>query len=161
MSVSQARRHASFYALPDPSPSDRLEIRDRLHVHPYVPVDRIVSHIATADVGVFPALHNLSHDSDLPTKYYEYAQARLPMVVSDVKTSAETTQRLGNGEVFAAGDADDLARAIKTVLADLPRYRSAYDAHATELAEWTWEHQATILDAVYAEVLGRPRRKSS
>jgi glycosyltransferase involved in cell wall biosynthesis len=75
---------------------------------------------------VFPALHNLSHDSDLPTKYYEYAQARLPMVVSDVKTSAETTQRLGNGEVFAAGDADDLVRAVKAVLADLPRYRASY-----------------------------------
>jgi glycosyltransferase involved in cell wall biosynthesis len=132
-----------------------------LHPLPYVPVDEIVPHIRTATVGVFPALHNLSHDSDLPTKYYEYAQARLPMVVSDVKTSAETTRRLGNGEVFAAGDADDLARALKTVLADLPRYRSAYDVHEDELAEWTWEHQATVLDSVYGRVLGRPSRKSS
>jgi glycosyltransferase involved in cell wall biosynthesis len=141
--------------------AEELGVSDRLHPLPYVPVDEIVPHIRTATVGVFPALHNLSHDSDLPTKYYEYAQARLPMVVSDVKTSAETTQRLGNGEVFAAGDADDLARAIKVVLADLARYRAAYEQHEDELAEWTWEHQATVLDSVYAEVLGRPRRKSS
>lgn len=133
--------------------AESLEVSDRLHPLPYVPVDEIVPHIRTASVGVFPALHNLSHDSDLPTKYYEYAQARLPMVVSDVKTSAETTQRLGNGEVFAAGDVDDLARAIKAVLGDLPRYRAAYDAHQDLLDEWTWEHQATVLDGVYTRLV--------
>ncbi|MFP5333710.1 MAG: glycosyltransferase family 4 protein [Actinomycetes bacterium] len=133
--------------------AESLGVSDRLHPLPYVPVDEIVPHIRTASVGVFPALHNLSHDSDLPTKYYEYAQARLPMVVSDVKTSAETTQRLGNGEVFAAGEVDDLVRALKAVLGDLSRYRSAYDAHEDELAEWTWEHQATVLDSVYTRLL--------
>jgi len=141
--------------------AESLGVSDRLHPLPYVPVDEIVPHIRTATVGVFPALHNLSHDSDLPTKYYEYAQARLPMVVSDVKTSAETTQRLGNGEVFAAGDAEDLARAVKAVLADLPRHRAAYHAREDELAEWTWEHQATVLDGVYRGLSGQPRRKSS
>ncbi|MFP5334977.1 MAG: glycosyltransferase family 4 protein, partial [Actinomycetes bacterium] len=141
--------------------AESLGVTDRLHPLPYVPVDEIVPHIRTASVGVFPALHNLSHDSDLPTKYYEYAQARLPMVVSDVKTSAETTQRLGNGEVFAAGNVDDLVRALKAVLGDLPRYRAAYGAHEDLLAEWTWEHQATVLDSVYSRVLGRPERKSS
>lgn len=135
--------------------AESLGVTDRLHPLPYVPVDEIVPHIRTATVGVFPALHNLSHDSDLPTKYYEYAQARLPMVVSDVKTSAETTQRLGNGEVFAAGDVEDLARAVQAVLGDLPRYRAAYDAHEDLLQEWTWEHQAGVLDAVYGGVLGR------
>lgn len=135
--------------------AESLGVSDRLHPLPYVPVDEIVPHIRTATVGVFPALHNLSHDSDLPTKYYEYAQARLPMVVSDVKTSAETTQRLGNGEVFAAGDVDDLTRALKTVLGDLSRYRTAYDAHEDLLAEWTWEAQAQVLDGVYAGLLGR------
>ncbi|HET7385972.1 MAG TPA: glycosyltransferase family 4 protein [Nocardioidaceae bacterium] len=133
--------------------ADRLGVRDRVHTLPYVPVDQIVPHIASVDVGVFPALHNLSHDSDLPTKFYEYAQARLPMVVSDVKTTAETTQMLGQGEVFAAGDVDDYVRAVKLVLGDLPRYRAAYDARADLLEVWTWERQADILCGVYERLL--------
>jgi glycosyltransferase involved in cell wall biosynthesis len=130
-----------------------LGVSDRVHPLPYVPVDHIVGHIASVDVGVFPALHNLSHDSDLPTKFYEYAQARLPMVVSDVRTTAETTRMLGQGEVFRAGDVDDYLRAVRAVLADLPRYRKAYDEHPDLLAEWMWEPQADVLDAVYTRLI--------
>jgi glycogen(starch) synthase len=133
--------------------AEELGVADRVHPLPYVPVDQIVPHISSADVGVFPALHNLSHDSDLPTKFYEYAQARLPMVVSDVKTTAETTRMLGQGEIFAAGDVDDYVRAVRTVLADLSRYRAAYDTRPDLLEEWTWEHQADILADVYAQLL--------
>ena len=135
--------------------ADQLGVRDRVHPLPYVPVDQIVPHIASADVGVFPALHNLSHDSDLPTKFYEYAQARLPMVVSDVRTSAETTRMLGQGEVFEAGDVEDYLRAVRAVLADLPRYRKAYDEHPDLLAEWMWEPQADVLDSVYTRLVDR------
>jgi glycosyltransferase involved in cell wall biosynthesis len=132
-----------------------LGVSDRVHELPYVPVDQIVGHIASVDVGVFPALHNLSHDSDLPTKFYEYAQAHLPMVVSDVRTTAETTRMLGQGEVFRAGDVDDYLRAVRAVLADLPRYRKAYDEHPDLLAEWMWERQADVLDSVYTRLFDR------
>lgn len=133
--------------------AEKLGVSGRVHALPYVPVDQIVGHIASVDVGVFPALHNLSHDSDLPTKFYEYAQARLPMVVSDVRTTAETTRMLGQGEVFRAGDVDDYLRAVRAVLADLPRYRKAYDERADLLAEWMWEPQADVLDSVYTRLM--------
>lgn len=127
-----------------------LGVRDRVHILPYVPVDQICRYIASADVGVFPALHFPNHEVDLPTKFYEYAQARLPMVVSDVRTTAETTRRLGLGEVFVAGDADDYLRALRTVLASPDRYREAYVKASAVLAEWTWEKQADVLESVYA-----------
>ncbi|HET7389073.1 MAG TPA: glycosyltransferase, partial [Nocardioidaceae bacterium] len=151
--------HMALIARPTPNRArltdlaESLGVSDRLHALPYVPVDEIVPHIASADVGVFPALHNLSHDSDLPTKFYEYAQAHLPMVVSDVRTTAETTRMLGQGEVFRAGDLEDYLRAVRAVLADLERYQKAYDARPDLLAEWLWEPQADALDAVYARLL--------
>ena len=152
--------HVAFVARPSAfvdglvARAAELGVADRLHVTPYVPVDRIVEFIASADVGVFPAHHVVNHDVDLPTKFYEYFQARLPMVVSDVRTTAETTQRLGCGEVFRAEDADDYVRAVSAVLDDPDRYRAAIDASGL-LDEWTWEHQAHVLDAVYGRVLGR------
>ena len=95
-----------------------LGVADRVHHLPYVEVDRICSYIASADVGVFPGLHLPNHEVDLPTKIYEYAHARLPMVVSDLKTTGETVNRLGIGEVFVAEDVDDYIRAVRRVLDD-------------------------------------------
>jgi glycogen synthase len=129
-----------------------LGVADRLHVLPYVSVDSISRYLSSADVGVNPTLHYLNHEVDLPTKFYEYSQARLPLVVSDVKTMAEQTRATGQGEVFRAGDTADYVRAVRAVLADPGRYRAAYDVPGL-LAAWTWEKQADVLDGVYSELL--------
>jgi glycosyltransferase involved in cell wall biosynthesis len=133
--------------------AEELGVRDRVHVHPYVPIDRIVSHIRSVDVGVFPALKYFNHEVDLPTKFYEYAHARLPMVVSDCKTTAETVERLGIGEVFPAEDLDAYVNAVQEVLANRERYQKAYDEAADLLSDWVWDRQADRLDAVYASLV--------
>lgn len=134
--------------------AEELGVADRLHLAPYVPVDQIVPYLASADVGVHPILHGPNTEIALATKYYEYAQARLPILVTDVKVMAETTRRTGQGEVFIAGDSDDLARAARLVFADLPRYRKAFQDDEL-MQSWTWEAQADVLDRVYRETLGR------
>jgi glycosyltransferase involved in cell wall biosynthesis len=131
-----------------------LGVAERVHHLPYVEIDRICSYIAGADLGISPALHLPNHDVDLPTKFYEYTQARLPVVVSDAKTISETTRRLGVGEVFAAGNPDDFARAVREVLANKDRYVKAYDEAQPVLSQWIWDRQADVLDAVYADLLG-------
>jgi glycosyltransferase involved in cell wall biosynthesis len=88
----------------------------------------------------------------LATKFFEYAHARLPIVVSDVKTMSEMVRATGQGEVFRAGDVADYVRAVRTVLADPQRYRAAYDKPGL-LDEWTWEKQAEVLDRVYVDLL--------
>lgn len=131
-----------------------LGVRDRMHLAPYVPVDQIVAYLAGADVGVHSLLHGPNNEIALATKFYEYAQARLPIVVTDVKVMSETTRRLRLGEVYSAGDPADLARAVRLVLADPQKYRAAYD-DAALMRSWTWEAQAERLDLVYRRTLGR------
>lgn len=129
-----------------------LGVGDRMHVAPYVPVNQIVPYLAGADVGVHSLLHGPNNEIALATKFYEYAQAKLPIVVTDVKVMAETTRRLGIGEVYSAGDPSDLARAVRAVLADTGRYRKAFDDDGL-MRSWTWEAQAEVLDGVYRRVL--------
>jgi glycogen(starch) synthase len=129
-----------------------LGVDDRVHTAPYVPVDQIVAYLAGADVGIHSLLHGPNNEIALATKFYEYAQARLPIVVTDVKEMSQTTVRLGLGEVCKAGDAADLARAVRLVLADTERYRNAYDDPEL-MRSWTWETQAAELDAVYRRML--------
>ncbi|MCM0675889.1 glycosyltransferase family 4 protein [Micromonospora phytophila] len=129
-----------------------LGVGDRLHVRGYVPHDEVVALLAGADIGVIPIQHWPNHEIALITKFFEYSHARLPIVVSDVRAMAGTVRATGQGEVFRAGDAEDLARAVRAVLADPARYRAAYDEPG-RLAEWTWERQAAELDRVYARLV--------
>ena len=131
----------------------RHGVGDRVHVLPYVPHRQLVAFLATADIGLIPLHHWPNHEIALITKFFEYAHARLPIVVSDVRTMAETVRATGQGEVFRARDAADLARAVRTVLADPARYRAAYEGEDSPLSGWTWEAQAERLDVLYRRLL--------
>ena len=126
------------------------ELSSRFHVVPYVPNSELVSYLSTADIGLIPILHRLNHEISLITKFGEYMQAHLPILVSDVKTMSDEVKRLGNGEVFIAEDVEDFVRAAKCVLADPAKYRATYTEEV--LSERSWERQAEILLAKYNQI---------
>ena len=134
----------------------RLGVRDRVHPLPYVPHEQVPAFLRSADIGVIPIHRWPNHEIALITKFFDYSHARLPIVVSDVRTMAETVRATGQGEVFRAGDAADLARAIRDVLTDPRRYRAVYEGPNSPLAQWTWEGQAKRLAAVYRDVMSTP-----
>ncbi|SCG74678.1 glycosyltransferase [Micromonospora inositola] len=131
----------------------RLGVADRVHLVPYVPHGQLVEFLSAADVGLIPIHHWPNHEIALITKFFEYSHARLPIVVSDVKTMAETVRATGQGEVFRARDTADLVRAVRAVLADPRRYQAAYEGPDSPLPGWTWEAQADRLDALYRRLL--------
>jgi glycosyltransferase involved in cell wall biosynthesis len=122
---------------------------DRVHAVPYVPHDQVSRYLAAADIGLIPIHHWPNHEIALITKFFEYSHARLPIVVSDVKTMAQTVRATGQGEVFKAEDVEDFTRAVRAVLADPAKYRAVYDGPDSPLPGWTWEAQAATLDALY------------
>ena len=132
-----------------------LEVPDRVHVLPYVPHWQVVPLLSGADAGVIPIHHWPNHEIALITKFFEYSHARLPLVVSDVRTMAATVRATGQGEVFTAEDLTDYVRAVRAVLDDPESYRAAYDKPGL-LDEWTWAAQAKVLTAVYRRLLARP-----
>ena len=130
--------------------SQYVALKDRFHVLPYVPNSELVSYLSTGDIGLIPIHHKLNHEISLITKFGEYMQARLPIVVSDVRTMAAEVKRLGNGEVFIAEDVADFAEAVMKVLSNKPKYQSAYNDEV--LKERSWERQAENLVTIYNRV---------
>ena len=131
----------------------RLGLAARVHVLPYVPHWQVPALLSSADVGLIPIQHWPNHEIALITKFFEYSHARIPIVVSDVRTMAETVRATGQGEVFRAQDPTDLVRAVRAVLSDPQRYRAAYDGPDSPLPTWTWEAQAERLNAIYRRLL--------
>jgi glycogen synthase len=152
--------HAAFL-VPDPGArcvtrltrrAAELGVASRLHVLPYVAPARLPAYLASADIGVVPVPHLPHHEAALAVRYLEYAHARIPVVVSDVRAMAAATLELGNGEVFRAGDTADFVRAVGAVLTNRPRYRRAYE-RSDALRQWSWQrHSATLLD-LYGRLL--------
>ncbi|MFI9582104.1 glycosyltransferase family 4 protein [Streptomyces sp. NPDC052236] len=132
--------------------ADDLGVGDRVHLVPYVPHWQVPEFLATADAAVSPLHHLPNHELALSNKFFEYSQAKLPLVVSDTRTMADMVEKTGQGEVFKAKDAKDYARAVKAVLADPKRYRAAYEQPGL-LEKWTWEAQAVVQDEVYSRLL--------
>jgi glycosyltransferase involved in cell wall biosynthesis len=128
-----------------------VAVGDRVHLLPYVPHWQVSAFLAPADAGVIPIQHQPNHEIALITKFFEYSHARLPIVVSDVRTMAEAVRRTGQGEVFTAEDVDGFVTAVNAVLADPKRYRAAYDVPGL-LDGWTWEAQIDVLDGVYSDL---------
>ncbi|MCQ4082523.1 glycosyltransferase [Streptomyces sp. RB6PN25] len=133
-----------------------LGVASRLHVLPYVPPGDVPGFLASADIGVVPVHHLPHHEVTLAARYLEYAHARLPVVVSDVRAMAAATLELGNGEVFRARDTADFVRAVGAVLTNERRYRKAYERSDT-LRHWSWQVQSVPLLDVYARLLGTRR----
>lgn len=153
--------HVAF-VVPDPDHPHLSELRDRaaqlgvhgrLHVLPYVPVPDVPGFLASADIGVLPVHQLPHHQMVLATRYFEYAHARLPVVVADVRAMAAATLELGNGEVFRARDTADFVRAVGAVLTNPRRYRKSYDRVDT-LHQWSWQTQSTPLLSLYTRLLG-------
>jgi glycosyltransferase involved in cell wall biosynthesis len=127
-------------------------LADRIHIQPYVPNNELVDYLKGADLGLIPILHRLNHEISLITKFGEYMQAKLPILVSDVKTMAAEVRRLGNGEVFVAEDVNDFVIGAKKILEDKAKYQAAYTTDV--LAERTWEKQGEELTSIYNRIAG-------
>jgi glycosyltransferase involved in cell wall biosynthesis len=126
------------------------DVADRFHVQPYVPNSELVSYLSGATIGLIPIVHRQNHEISLITKFGEYMQAKLPILVSDVKTMAAEVRRLGIGEVFIAEDVADFIRAAQLMLANPGQYSSVYTSEI--LGERTWEKQAEGLVKIYNRV---------
>lgn len=127
----------------------------RVHLAGSVPSHEVPQALADADVAVvFVRPICLSYLYSLPNKLFESIHAGLPIVAADLPDTAEVVRRYGVGEVFDASTPEDLAAAIRQVLADPTAYRDAARAAAAEL---TWEHEADQLVGLYARVLGGRR----
>ena len=134
-----------------------LGVDDRVHVHPYVPEWYVSTFSSDATSGVIPILHYPNHEISLVTKYFEYLHARIPIIVSDVKTMAEEVLLQGNGLVFTAGNADELADAFLQITAERTRYVGAItDAM---LDEYSWELQADKLVEAHDGLVSRSKQQ--
>jgi glycosyltransferase involved in cell wall biosynthesis len=134
--------------------AQRSGCADRVHVVPTVDFRVVPGAIIGADfgfVGFIPFMGN--HEFALPNKFFEYLQAEIPLVVSNLLEMGSFVARHRIGEVFEAESAASCAAAMQRVLHNTrARYAPGLKALG---ATYSWEYQGSRIEDLYAAVLER------
>lgn len=126
------------------------ELNSRVHFISAVPHAELLYWTAGADTGVHPMVGScLNHKLALPNKLFEYLQAGLPIIVSDMPEMATFVRKEKIGLVFEDGNAEELARNIAALSEDHDLV-DTFRAEARRVAAIeNWENESQKLSAIY------------
>ena len=132
---------------------EQLKLTNHVRFFPGVFLDQVPDLIANADVGIVPKRAEGFGDQAYSTKIMEFMSQGLPVVLS--RTTIDSLY-FDDSVVafFESGNADDLARAIRRVVADEPYRRELSRAGLAYALANSW---ATMQD-VYLNVVDRLTR---
>ncbi|WBB52064.1 glycosyltransferase [Verrucosispora sp. WMMD573] len=132
--------------------AERLGVRDRVHLLPYVAPYEVADYLSSADLGLTPFRRTPNCELSLPTKISEYLHAGLPLVTSDVQVVSAYVRQHDIGEVFTSGDVASFVAAVTRATAR----RQEMGANITEsiLEDLSWERQSSKLLRLYRDISG-------
>ncbi|WP_051365825.1 glycosyltransferase family 4 protein [Pseudomonas sp. EGD-AK9] len=132
-----------------------LQLEDRVHFIPTVALADLPSYTASADIGVQPIENTcLNHYTTDSNKLFEYVQAALPVIASDLPEIRRIVRQHDLGLLVPAGNSEALADALRRMVSDAGlRQHHTVRARAAAAA-LSWEMQEHLLIDLYRRVLG-------
>ena len=94
-----------------------------------------------------------NHRLALPNKLFHAVSLGLPVVATDIGELAKVVREHDLGTLYTPSDPEDLARAIRDVVADFPRYVCNVETARPALC---WDADAARLRAVYEKLAAAP-----
>ncbi len=130
-------------------------VEERLEIREAVPLSQALESIAECEMGLMliqPVCR--SYELTLPNKLFEYAAAGLPILASDLPVIGRVVRAEGIGEVVAAEDIEQIARAMERLADHDVNVRLRERAVAFAERE-TWDRERAVLAGAYAQAVGR------
>jgi glycosyltransferase involved in cell wall biosynthesis len=128
-------------------------------VYPVAPVapERVVAHVASADVGYLaPSYSGLNTYLTLPNKLFEYIAAGVPVVASPFPSIREVVEHYDVGATCDPNDVDAIIDAIRSIVDDPERHRRLRDNALAASRRFRWEVEAPTLVRAVAGRDGAP-----
>lgn len=131
-----------------------LGLGQRVRFIPTVPLAELPSYTASADIGVQPIENTcLNHFTTDSNKLFEYVQAGLAVVASDLPEIRRVVVEHDLGLLVPPGDTEALASALRRLVEDV-QLRGHYAACSRKAAAiLNWESQEHLLLELYEQVL--------
>ncbi|MEC8243657.1 MAG: glycosyltransferase [Verrucomicrobiota bacterium] len=130
----------------------KSETHQNIHHVKSVPIEELLEYTSSATIGCVLTIDNcLNHKYSLPNKFFEYAMAGLPMLVSDLPEMRKLVEKYNCGVICETITPEGIAKGIKKLLdQDLEKLGK----NARKMAEaHSWEAQEEKLLTLYNKVL--------
>jgi glycosyltransferase involved in cell wall biosynthesis len=134
-----------------------LGLGDRVRFTGQVEPSRVASLVAQATMLVLPTLPTASAVYTSPLKLFEYFAAGQPVIASDLPPIREIVRDGDNGLLFAAGDSDALAAAIRRLLDDQALAASLSQSAFADAKQYSWSRRAERLETFLRHVVSAER----
>lgn len=133
---------------------EELQLEQRVRFIPTVALAELPNYTASADIGVQPIENTcLNHYTTDSNKLFEYVQAGLPVVASDLPEIRRVVREHDLGVLVPESDSVALATALRDLVGDEGKRRH-YAAQSRKAAGvLNWESQEHELLALYERVL--------
>jgi len=138
--------------------SESLDLTERVRFINTVPLAELPSYTASADIGVQPIENTcLNHFTTDSNKLFEYVQAGLPVVASDLPEIRRVVREHDLGLLVRAGDTGSLACALRNLVGDSGLRKHHATRARTAAAVLNWEQQEHLLLGLYQRILAEVR----
>ncbi|WP_411562739.1 glycosyltransferase family 4 protein [Pseudomonas shirazensis] len=130
-----------------------LDLQDRVHFIPTVPLADLPDFTASADIGVQPIENTcLNHYTTDSNKLFEYLIAGLPVVATDFPEIRRIVRSRKVGILVPSNDSETLATALNRLIVDIT-LRETYAHNARITAKLlNWEEQESRLTDLYSQI---------
>jgi glycosyltransferase involved in cell wall biosynthesis len=133
--------------------ADDLGLTDRVVITGrWIPFDELLDALAEADAGVVAMKRDAYRDMSLGNKLFELIAMGKPVIASRT-LSVEAHFPADALELFASGDAEDLARAIRALHADPHRRRALVERAREAVEPYRWSNQGPRYVALVESLL--------
>jgi glycosyltransferase involved in cell wall biosynthesis len=126
------------------------EAGQRVYLPGRVPIDQLPEYIGSADLGIALIQDTcLSHRYSLPNKLFEYIQAGIPVVASDLPEIKRIVRGFDVGTVVDPESSQAIASGIRGLLEDTETYSRVKANTRLAADRLTWEQESKKLLALY------------
>lgn len=133
-----------------------MGLESRVYFTGRVPFETLSCYTGQASIGLsLEQDAGLNYRLSLPNKLFDYMQAGLPVVASDLPEIRKLISRVGFGILVSDFSPEGLSGAIRSVWQDKIKYMKFVENARAKAPEYTWEKQETLLWDVYNRALAR------
>ena len=134
----------------------RLGVAGRVKFTGNIPFDHVSKYYGLLDLFVVPRIDERAGRLVSPIKPFEAMAMGIPLLMSDLPALVEIAGEQRRAHTFKAGDADDLAREIRSLEDDPAERKRMIESSAQWVKEERdWQKTAESFNSVYASVLAQ------
>ncbi len=133
--------------------ASELDIKEKVSFSGKLPYDEMMQYTRNADLGItLDKDTNINYRFSLPNKVFDYIQAGIPVLASNLVEVANVVKSYNIGDIVESHEPDVIAKKMAEMLNDSAKRAIWKENLKTAAEELCWENESMKLKEIYREL---------